>query len=62
MNCNKNELNKVLKNYINKLIAPTYNLNVMKGEEDEIHYKIQIVYNALYIYCYAHHLNLIMKH
>lgn len=62
--CILNEIDKVLKNDPSKLIAQTYDgANVMKGEQGGVQYKIQQVYpNAHYIHCYAHQLNLVMKH
>lgn len=62
--CILNEIDKVLKNDPSKLIAQTYDgAHVMKGEQGGVQHKIQQVYpNAHYIYCYAHQINLVMKH
>lgn len=62
--CLLNEIKRVLKNDLNKLIAQTYDgANVMKGKQGGVQYKIQQVFQyANFIHCYAHQLNLIMKH
>lgn len=62
--CMLNEIGKVLKNDPSKLIAQTYDrANVMKGEQGGVQHKIQTLYpNGYYINCYAHQLNLVMKH
>jgi hypothetical protein len=62
--CILTQLKTVLKNDDHKLIAQTYDgANVMSGARQSVQKKIQDVYkNAYYINCYAHQLNLIMKH
>lgn len=63
-NCILTELNKILQNDPDKLIGQTYDgANVMKGERGGVQHKIKEIYhNAHFIHCYAHQLNLIMKH
>lgn len=58
--CLLNEINKVLKNDSNKLIAQTYDgTKGMKGVQNKIR---EVFKNAHYIHGYAHPLNMIIKH
>lgn len=62
-NCIKTELDPLLKNTPDKLIAQAYDgANVMSGKTGGVQSKIKESYkNAHFVHCYAHQLNLIMQ-
>ncbi|CAH1103808.1 unnamed protein product [Psylliodes chrysocephalus] len=62
-NCIKTELESLLKNTPDKLIAQAYDgANVMSNKTGGVQSKIKETYkNAHFVHCYAHQLNLIMQ-
>ena len=62
--CILEQLDVVLQGDRQKLVAQTFDgANVMKGKKGGVQAKIKAIYhNAHFIHCYAHQLNLIMKH
>ena len=62
--CILKQLDIILKGSKHKLVAQTFDgANVMRGKKSGVQVKIKEEYkNAQFIHCYAHRLNLIMKH